>query len=310
MIAPAHRHERRVGAQPRVSFRTGGKIESVEDGVVREAVQCRVPGNVEACVAFQISREIQPLLIFVLPVTRLVADALEIGQHQRTRGDIAQLRGRTDFGCLLDGFECLEAASRIVRTHRSTRGFKIRAPQVFRSRSLRRLSLASGIPRGGGFETGPSSLVIRADSLPDGDTGADEQCGNDCEARGEGELVAFHQSAKAVERTRGTRMNGFAGKVPLDVFRQSIGRLIAASAVLFERLHHDPVEITPKQAGQLGRVRMAMLGDIRTHVYSHRVDEHRGRLRLLLADDAPDFIVSFAHQLLGIEGRSPREQFV
>ena len=92
----------------------------------------------------------------------------------------------------------------------------------------------------------------RTDRLPGADDCAQHQryahhgCGQDPHRVAAGELV------ESVRGRRWTGLHGFVVQVPLHIRCETIGRFVAAVAVLFQGLHHNPVELAPHQLRQLG----------------------------------------------------------
>ena len=62
-------------------------------------------------------------------------------------------------------------------------------------------------------------------------------------ARAKRQLVPAPRFLKSIGRARRTGDDRFVVQVPLEVRGQTVGRLVAARAVLLQALHHDPVEI-------------------------------------------------------------------
>ena len=98
-------------------------------------------------------------------------------------------------------------------------------------------------------------------------------------------------------------------QVALEVAGEAVGRLVAAAAVLLQRLHHDPVQLAAHQSGQPGRLglplgrRVARAGPDRA--------QPRARLRrLLLADDPQQLVEGRLLQPLWLEGRRAGQQLV
>ena len=58
-----------------------------------------------------------------------------------------------------------------------------------------------------------------------------------------GQLVSSKRFLKAVSLRGRAGHDRLVGEVPLDVGGEAVGGFVAAGAVLFEALHHDPVEI-------------------------------------------------------------------
>ena len=73
-------------------------------------------------------------------------------------------------------------------------------------------------------------------------------------------LVPPGELAEAVPRRRRARLHRLVVQVALHVRREAVGRLVAAVAVLLQRLHHDPVQLAAHQLRQLRRLRASVRG--------------------------------------------------
>ena len=80
-----------------------------------------------------------------------------------------------------------------------------------------------------------------ADGNPDQKRDRHRRCGR------EHQLVAAKGFLKSVSDRRRTCDHGFVVQMPLDVHRQSVGRLVTPRAIFLQALHHDPVEIAAQQ---------------------------------------------------------------
>ena len=96
-------------------------------------------------------------------------------------------------------------------------------------------------------------------------------------------LVPPHELPQPVAGRRRAGLHRLVGQVALHVRRQAVGRLVAAVAVLLQRLHHDPVQLAAHQPAQLRRLRAAV-GRDRGQLLGRAQPRARPR-RLLLADD-------------------------
>ena len=86
------------------------------------------------------------------------------------------------------------------------------------------------------------------------------------------------------------------------------GRLVAAVAVLLQRLHHDPVQLALHQLGELRRLGAPIGGQGRQAVGGAQL---RARFRRLLLADHPEHLQHAGlFQLLAAERRTAGEQFV
>ena len=77
---------------------------------------------------------------------------------------------------------------------------------------------------------------------------------------GEDEPVPLSQFLDPVKRARRTRDHRLVIEVPLNVGGQTVGRFVSARAILFQTLHHDPVQVAAHQVNQPGRFRVPMFG--------------------------------------------------
>ena len=73
--------------------------------------------------------------------------------------------------------------------------------------------------------------------------------------------------------------------------RQPVRRLVAARAVLLQRLHHDPVQLPAHELPEPPRVGLAVGRDGRELLAEQRADPRARPRRLLLADDPADLVV-------------------
>ena len=87
---------------------------------------------------------------------------------------------------------------------------------------------------------------------------------------GKGQFVAAGQLLELVQTTSGTSEDWLVIKMALEVPGQAIGRLVAAGAVLFQRLHDDPIEIPAHQVDEFGRIGLAMCGSSGQLAFEHR----------------------------------------
>ena len=77
---------------------------------------------------------------------------------------------------------------------------------------------------------------------------------------GQADSVPPGKPAHAVESARGTGQHRFMLQVPADISRQVRRRAVAAGAVLLQRPHRDPVEITRQLSLQGPQIRPASFG--------------------------------------------------
>ena len=127
---------------------------------------------------------------------------------------------------------------------------------------------------------------------------------------GEDDTMAAREFLHAINRARRTRQHRVALDETRDVRREIVGRGVAAGAIFFQRLHHDPVEVAAQRVDQLRRIgAMTARGGGEFHVH-HRREFRRGAHRLLLANRPAALIQPETEQRLGIKRRFAREQFV
>ena len=72
--------------------------------------------------------------------------------------------------------------------------------------------------------------------------------------------VTPHESPESIKLAGWTREHRLAGEAALDVHRKSVCRLVAAGAVFFERLHHDPIQIAAQRADKSRRLDASVFG--------------------------------------------------
>ena len=82
-----------------------------------------------------------------------------------------------------------------------------------------------------------------ANCLPSTDEHAENQSCRDCGNGHECPLVPARHLLEPVGYAWRTGDNGLVAEVALEVGGEAVGGLIATAAVLFQALHHDPVEI-------------------------------------------------------------------
>ena len=82
-----------------------------------------------------------------------------------------------------------------------------------------------------------------AKKKPGGQAQADHQGERHRATGGKHNVVPAHQFLQAVKPARRTRHHRLAVEITLDIHRQAVGRIVPAIAVLFQRLHDDPVQI-------------------------------------------------------------------
>src|SRR5579884_1415981 len=65
--------------------------------------------------------------------------------------------------------------------------------------------------------------------------------------------MALHKLLQTIGRRRRSSENRLLAEIPVDVLCQGSRRVIAAVAILLQRLHHDPVQLTANLPTQAGR---------------------------------------------------------
>ena len=128
--------------------------------------------------------------------------------------------------------------------------------------------------------------------------------------RGKDNLVPAHALLEPIKSVGGTGNNGFMVKVTIDVHRQTVRRFVTVPPVFFQRLHYDPIQVSPQQGNQFGRFRLPVFGRCRQFRALEGGQHGRRPLRLLLPQRAPHLIQTVLQQFLGIERRPAGEQFV
>ncbi len=147
----------------------------------------------------------------------------------------------------------------------------------------------------------PNQAIGRADHA--GDQGQQDQ--QPCEHR---PLVPPHKLPQPVCRRRRTRLHRFIRQVALYVHREAVGGLVAAVAVLLQRLHHDPIQFATHQLRQPRRLRPPVGGQRRQAV---RRAQLRARFRRLLLADHPEHLQHAGlGQLHAPERRAAGQQLV
>ena len=73
-------------------------------------------------------------------------------------------------------------------------------------------------------------------------------------------------------------------QVTLNVHPQAVGGLVTARAIFLQGFHHDPVEITTKEADEFRRVSPTVAGGARQIGVQHRAQTCRGAFGFFVAD--------------------------
>ena len=101
--------------------------------------------------------------------------------------------------------------------------------------------------------------------------------------------VASSELAKPVDGRWRTGLDRLVAEMAQHVGGEVAGRVVAARAVLFEGLHHDPVEVALDDLAQPAGIHLAM-GRRGRAGFAQRAEARAGLGRLLFADDAADFV--------------------
>jgi len=180
---------------------------------------------------------------------------------------------------------------------------RVRAPEQLGKEGGNSFGFLSGLFLGVAFARG-------TDGLPGTGDGGDDEDGGNRRRHPEGGLVALSELAEPVACGRGARAHRFVGQMASDVQGERVGRLVAARAVLVERLHHDPVQIAAQRFDEPGRIGVATFGCSRQLVRPQCAQASGRTHGLLLANDAAHCVQAGFQQFFGIEGRAAGEQFV
>ncbi len=105
-------------------------------------------------------------------------------------------------------------------------------------------------------------------------------------------------------------MDGFAAEEMLDIDGEVAGGVVAAGAVLFERFHHDPIQVASDLVNELRGHGATLPGNRRKVRRLHGAQFCGGALRLLFADGPTHRIEAGFGQLGGVKWRLAGEQLV
>ena len=106
------------------------------------------------------------------------------------------------------------------------------------------------VPR---FTFGGDGAMVGAslfNGLPQGEGETDYQRRGDSRAGYENHFVSANQFLEFVKLGRWASDDRLVAQVPLNVGRESVGRLVSAGAVFLQALHHDPVQVAAQLADQ------------------------------------------------------------
>src|SRR6267154_2191584 len=122
--------------------------------------------------------------------------------------------------------------------------------------------------------------------------------------------MALNESPKFVSSAGRTRGNRITDQIAADIHCQSVHGCVSTAAVLFHRLHHNPVEVSSDFANQPWRLNLAMARDS-SKIGSHEGAQARGWAgRLDVADNAPNFIKATFEKFGGVKGYCSGQQLV
>ena len=129
-------------------------------------------------------------------------------------------------------------------------------------------------------------------------------------ARQDGQAVFAGELLQPIGGARRPGNDRFVVEMPLEVGRQAVGRLVTSAAILFQALHHNPVQVAPEQMDQPGRFDRTPFGR-RGQALAGEGRQLRARAdRLLLPDRLDHRVQSLRHQFLGVEGGAAGQQLV
>ena len=101
-------------------------------------------------------------------------------------------------------------------------------------------------PRGLGLNRGLPLSRAGSHQADCGQDGSGDQRNEDCCRRRDLEGVAAKELPGSIDGARRPRLYGVVGEVALDIRRECLNRGISPFGRFFERLHDDPIEITPE----------------------------------------------------------------
>ena len=142
----------------------------------------------------------------------------------------------------------------------------------------------------------------RCEREPEQQRGRHQAAGDDAHS------VAVDKLPQLVASAGGPREDGFVGQVPLNVGCQLLGGLVTSSAIFFQRLHHNPVQVAAKQLAERFRLDPTVFCNLGKVL--HRTNAHGGARRFLFADDPLQFTVAGLPQHVRVKGRRASEQLV
>src|SRR5262245_55539507 len=96
--------------------------------------------------------------------------------------------------------------------------------------------------------------------------------------------------ANSIGCGRRAGLDGLVVEVALDVAGEGGGRFVAAFAVFFECLHHNPVELAAQNLAEAALVETAVVRDRGDGGGAERAEAAAGAGGLVLADDAAEFV--------------------
>ena len=155
-----------------------------------------------------------------------------------------------------------------------------------------------------------AGLISGAAGLQSAHHDAQEQHHKDhCGSR-ENQPVAANGLLESVHGARRAGNDRLIVEMALNVRSQAIGRLVTAGAVLFQRLHHDPIQVAADQIRQFGRLGLAVSGHRCLLRCIQGLQPGGGPQRLLFPDDSANFIQARFQQPVGLKRSFARQQLI
>ncbi|SPE54999.1 hypothetical protein SBV1_2010032 [Verrucomicrobia bacterium] len=126
--------------------------------------------------------------------------------------------------------------------------------------------------------------------LPGAHRHSERECQDHPRRRSERQPIAPNEFPQAVPPIGRTRQHHVVVQVTQDIHRQPVGGLVTAVAVLFQRFHHDPIQIAPQQLGQAGGVGLPAVRYVREALDGKGRQASRGPRRVLLTHRLEDLV--------------------
>ena len=154
------------------------------------------------------------------------------------------------------------------------------------------------------------SGLRRLDRLPYAHCGSDDDRHAHQDRGREQRLVALRELPEAIEERGRTRLNRLTPQVALDVGRQGAGGFVAPVPIFIQRLHHDPVELSPNRIAQPSLIDLAAIGGREVGLSTDGRDPRTGARGLLLANHLAHAVETGLVQLRLVDWRRAGNQFV